>query len=288
MKKILFALSLVVFIFSACTKKQSSILPPPEIDTVYIDSTKPVDTSLTIAGISDIRTSVWDKQILSLIVSRNIGAEQKVTMSVAGIPSNVEAEFSAPSGYTTFNTTLTVNTMFAKPGIYPLTIASNTEKGKTTDYKVNLVIDSLSPLECNNLFMSMAYYASNTKDVTNDSTIWYSTGATFNIGENQLYLRSVVLSFDTNPAKFFLSHNSVNTNFNVKFSVSCEDGTITIPEQTTLGRSSSGGFTKMFKISGTGKIRAAEKTYSITYVTEHDDNGTTVTKSYKVDGNLGQ
>ncbi|HEY9178326.1 MAG TPA: hypothetical protein VIN07_11570, partial [Flavipsychrobacter sp.] len=240
MNKIVLALGLLALTFTACEKKKSSILPPPEVDTVYIDTTKPVDTSLTIAGISDVRTTPWSEVVIPITVMRNVGLEQKVTMSISGLPAGVKAEFSANSGYTTFNTNLTLEVGFLNPGTYDLKIMSASETGKSRDYTIQLVVDSVSKREVNMLFLQHMTGALQTVDST-DSVVFTQTGITNNTMEQQLYLRNVVLQFSNNSSEFYYSYIQTNSLYHVKFNVDVTTGIITVPVQTIQGRQWQGG-----------------------------------------------
>jgi hypothetical protein len=288
MKKTLLGCSILAITFGACTKKESTKLPPPVIDTVYVDThnhSMPIDTSVVIAGISDLLGINWDEVSLDLSVMRTKGLEQKVSMMVSGLPENAKAKWSAASGYTTFNTSLMLDLMFVKSGTYPLTIASTTESGKTKDYTVNLVVDSMTKRECNNALLSNASGSLSTTDPAIDSVVYTFTTLQNDFSNTQISLRNVVLSFDMMPTKNFLSY-SATSNYHVKVNINCEDGTFTIPEQEVMGRSMSGGNTEMFTISGTGMIDLKDNSYWITYSTEHDDAGSNVVKTYKVHGNM--
>lgn len=284
MNKIVLALGLLALTFTACEKKKSSILPPPEVDTVYIDTTKPVDTSLTIAGISDVRTTAWSEVVIPITVMRNNGLEQKVAISISGLPAGVKAEFSANSGYTTFNTNLTLEVGFLNPGTYDLKIMSASETGKSRDYTIQLVIDSVTKREANMLFLQNATGWIQTVDST-DSVVYTQTYFIDNTIEHQLYLRDVVLQFSNNFSEYYRSYMP-GSNYHIKFMVDVNKGTITIPVQTIQGRSWQGGNIMDFTISGTGEFDIAKGQYSIMYTTIFDDNGTLVTNKYTLIGAL--
>lgn len=288
MKKTLLGCSILAITFGACTKKESTKLPPPVIDTVYVDTSKPVtpiDTSIIISGISDIRGNNWDEMTLGLSVMRTKGLEQKVSMMISGLPENAKAKWSAVSGYTTFNTTLMLDMMFVKSGTYPLTIASTTESGKTKDYNVNLVVDSMTKRECNNAMLQRISNVLQTTDPSIDSVVYSNTTIMNDLANSQINLRNAVLSFDKDFSKNYMTYYP-SSNFHIKVDVNCEDGTLTIAEQDITGRSSFGGVIKTFKVYGTGKIDLATNKYWITYATEHDDAGSNVVKTYKVEGSL--
>jgi hypothetical protein len=289
MNRILLALGVLALTFTACDKKKSSILPPPEVDTVYIDTTtvKPVDTSLTIAGISDIRTTPWSEVVLPITVMRNIGSEQKVSMSISGVPAGVKAEFSSVTGYTTFNTNLMLDVRFAKPGTYEMTIKSLSETGKTKDYVLHLVIDTLTNREINNLFFSKVLNNAMPTTDSTDSTVYQQTYLMNNALENQLYLRNIVLNIGTTFSESFISYmTGANANYHVKVMVNMAEGTVIIPDQIIEGRSMQGANYRDFTVAGQGKIDIDNGTYSITYITIHDDNGSFVIRNYTVKGAL--
>lgn len=288
MNKSLIALLCVALTFGACVKKQST--PQPHLHQHEVDDSSnlelPVDTSLTISGISDIRTTVWGQNMLNLTVTRNSGLEQKVTMSVTGLPENAKAEFTAISGYTTFNTYLQINTVFTKPGIYPLVITSSSETGKTKDYNVNLIVDTPTKVECNEIFLNAAVPTLSTTDLIIDSVVFTGTALLLNnTFDAELYLYNVVLSYDNNFTRHYRSFQSSN-NYHVRIEFDCEKGILTIPDQDVSGRAISGGMLKTFSIRGEGSVDTENNTFEITYITEHDDGGTNIIKSFTLKGRL--
>ena len=66
MKKTLLGCSILAITFGACTKKESTKLPPPVIDTVYVDTSKPVtpiDTSIIISRISQFANNTISTKV---------------------------------------------------------------------------------------------------------------------------------------------------------------------------------------------------------------------------------
>lgn len=285
MRKLLLVFTAAAFALGSCTKKQSTEVVYLEDTTHHHNDTSMVDTSLTISGISDIRTDVWGEQFINIMVNRNSGLERKVTMSISGVPENVEAEFSSVSGYTSFNTTLMLKTTFAKPGKYPLTITSTTDDGKTMEYSINLTIDTPTKKECNMLFLSATNNALSTTDPMKDTVVNTSTFIQMNTLENELYLSNVTLHHNDTLNKSFRTFIQ-GSNYHVMMQFDCLTGKISMPEQDVTGRTISGANTKTFKIYGEGKINSAEGTFEVTYITEHDDNGTIVINSYILKGSL--
>jgi len=289
MNRIVLALGLLALTFTACEKKKSSILPPPEVDTVYIDTNVyvPVDTSLTISGISDVRTTPWSEVVLPITVMRNIGLEQKVTMSISGVPENVKAKFSAVSGYTTFNTNLMLDVRFAAPGTYEMKIVSVSETGKTKDYILHLVIDTMTNRETNALFLDKILSASMYTTDSTDSIFYQQTYVLNNPFENQLYLRNLVLHYTPLLTQYYVSYmTGANANYHVKVIVDLENGKLVIPDQIIQGRSWQGAQFKDFTVSGSGTIDVEKGLYTITYETIFDDNGSFVMSEYTITGTL--
>lgn len=284
MKKLLLAASALALTFGACTKKESTVLPAPVTDTVYVDSGKAhrIDTSVIISGLSDLRLLNIAHGSLNVSVMRTSGLEQKVAMSISGLPKNAIAKWSAPSGYTSFNTGLDIKTHFVKSGVYPLVISSITEKGKTKDYAVNLIVDSFTKKECQQ-FISNRLSAAAVTDPFLDSVVATFTSLTQDAAKGQLYLRNVILDYSTTPSQNFLSYNPTNGSFHVKITFDCEDGSFTIPSQTVWGRTTTGTL-REYTIAGKGTVDAANGTYTITYATEHLDSGATIVKTYSMEG----
>lgn len=284
MRKLLLVLTAAVFAFGSCTKKDSTQVVYIE-DTSHHHEEEMIDTSLTISGISDIRSGVWGEQFINITVNRNSGLERKVTMSISGLPENVKAEFSSISGYTSFNTILMLDVMFAKPGVYPLTISSTTDDGKKMNYDVNLTIDSPTKKECNDMLLDAILGSLSTEDVAKDSVVFTSTFIQLNFLENELYLNNVVLRYSDTASRYYRTFSTGNS-FHVMLNFDCITGKLIIPEQEVEGRALGSANLETFKISGEGTLNVADGTYHINYITEYDDNGTTVISSLILKGAL--
>lgn len=282
MKKLLLLAAAFVFTFSACKKKESTILPSPETDTVYVKPAIRTDSSIAIDGIKEIRTTSWDEYTLPLTIQRIHGLERRVSMSVSGLPEHVKAEFSSTSGYTTFNTNLLLNIMFVTPGTYPLTITGSTDQGKM-DYTVNFVVDSLTTDECNTKFINQISGAPRTWELALDSVIPANTGINYDPLKKELSVFFLALSYDDDFSKYYMTSFSSQPG-RVRLTVNCDNGTLEIPAQTVEGYSISGSSSKTFTISGNGHIDIEKGIYTITYTTQHIDGGNTVTKHFRLEG----
>lgn len=284
MKKVILCCTLLALTFASCTKKQSTTLPSVETDTIFLNNPiKPLDTTVIISGIKDINTVSWADFSLPLSIMHLYSPSQKVSMTVEGFPENVKAEWSSVSGITNFNTNLNLKVRFAKPGSYPLTISSYTEKGKTTDYTVNFVIDTQTKRQCNKMFYNMSLdspFAFLTTDLQLDSIIPSNTFCYHDALEDKLYMSNILLSFDKDISKWYYVFNG---NTDVEFTLDCTNGTISIPKQEVVGNPLSGTQSTTFSLWGSGQYLIDEGIMRIFYTTEHDNNGTTVTKRLKMD-----
>jgi|GEM_PF-3338181 len=288
MKKLfpgLMLLSMLPAIMYSCNKKPSTpaVLPPIK-DTVFIDTAAPVDISVTMTGVKDIKTTAWSMFSIPVSVMRNSGEAQKVTLKVDGMPGNVQAKFSAASGYASFSTSLDGDVAFIKPGTYPIKISGSTEKGKVLGYDINLVIDSLTKRECSALLLNNIFNFLTTKN-EQDSTIHNGAYITVN-SKGELFLRMFVLSHDTDPTKAFTTKDDINDGYNLMLTFNCDDGSLTIPDQIVTGVSASGNNTVLFSITGQGKVDIANGTFEFGYTTRHGSSGTIVVKNYVSSGAL--
>ncbi|HTN46191.1 MAG TPA: hypothetical protein VL098_07565 [Flavipsychrobacter sp.] len=69
------------------------------------------------------------------------GRQEKVTLSVEGLPNGLRDSFSSVAGTPGFNTTLSfIQSSLVSPGIYPLRIKSTTESGNSKVLPMNLTI----------------------------------------------------------------------------------------------------------------------------------------------------
>lgn len=287
MKKVLLALTALSLTFGACQKNTSTL--PPVTDTVYIDSNagkEKIDTSVTIAGIKDIRMNPWGMFTLPITVNRNVGESQKVSMMISGVPANVKAKFSAETGYTSFNTNLMIESMFQAPGTYPITIASSSAMGKTVDYTVNLVVDSVTKKESNDMFISSIINTLSYKDTMRDSVVYMGSNLYLHTLENELYIRNMLLHYDDNAAMRYYSFSPTNSSYQVKFMYDGNTGELTIPQHEVQGRSATFGNMATFTVSGKGKVNPVDGTFYIMFTTSFDDGGNIVTSHYTAMGSM--
>ena len=290
MNKLLYPLLTLVVFVSACTKKQSTIIPPPVIDTVYIDTSKlALDTTVLVSGVSDVRVESWSEITVPIKVLHVNGPGQKVSMMIKGLPENISAEWSAETGYTNFTTILTLNTEFVEPGSYPVTILCLTEKGLSKEYDITLVVDSIPKGDCNNLFSSAVI--TNTFILTDAvlDTVVNMPGVYIyhNLSKRELFLNNIYLSFGADFTQQF-GYIGANGNEQLAISFDCNTGTVIMPEQEVEGARFSNGDLKKIKISGIGRFNPDTDLLELTYMSEYDEGGTAIVKTFGLKAQLSK
>lgn len=288
MKKNVLLLGMMAFVgFTACKKKEN-VIPPVVNDTTTVNPQPALDTSITISGITDIHVDMYGFNSLPLTISRNSGLEEKVTLSITGMPQEIESEFAPSSGYASFTTRLETKAYFAKSGTYPVQITSTRESsGKTKTYNVNIVIDTPTKKECSVLFQTSVFNSWTTYEPMLDTNVATFTSLTNNTQENQLYFRNVILAWNDTTIGRYFSSPQTSSSFHVKVDFDCNTATLTVPKQTVRGRVLQGATNfRMFDIEGTGKVNKEDETYEIEYTTTYDDNGTPVTQKFVLIGQL--
>lgn len=282
MKKLLLAFAIAPLLFASCAKKKITPIPP-EVKTVYLDTSKTAatDTSLIITGMKELRTVNWASFTLPLQVTRTKGEQQLISMSISGLPENTEHEWSSPTGYPNFSTNLKLEMNFVKSGTYPVTVAATTASGKSKNYNVNLVVDTMTTKECNAFYNAYASTSFKNRDIAIDSVVYIANSIFHQY--NKLHVQDIVLNYDADPTKYYRLLFNTLEEVPVLL-VNCEDGTITIPEKVVRGLSWSGNSFKNFTVSGSGKIDLQKGTITINYTTSFDNNGTPAVRTFRLEG----
>lgn len=100
-----------------------------------------------INGVTDMTFGKDSFATIAIGVARESGTQERVTLSVEGLPANATAEFSSASGTPDFATTLTLKGNGAIPGTYALKLKGVSEKGASKSYDFNAVITGQKPGE---------------------------------------------------------------------------------------------------------------------------------------------
>lgn len=272
MKRILLAASLVSLLFASCDKKQNVIPVIPE-------QPAPEDSTYIINGLTDMSISSLDSVVTGLNITFLQGKQDKITLSIEGLPDRVKGSFDPGAGIPGFNTTLMLRSVVAKPGVYPITIKGVSENGLTKSYKVNLRIKddfTCDSFFMNNIGMFTAYNSS-----TNDSVFGF-TNVNFQIDNNQptFYFRNMYLD-SMNGSNIISGGMGFDLQHEVTFTVNCDSKTITIPEKTIDALTFMG--IQQYKVSGTGVINYDNQTVSVAYTVTNAQN---VSSSYNMSARI--
>lgn len=245
----------------SCVKEHQNVYGLPDTDTVQVDSNKYFDTTISLSGIKDIRMLPLDKNALSVSVKRNNSSIEKISMLLAGLPEGVKYKWSSPSGYPTFTTNLEVTTAFTKPGTYPLVITTMDSKKRYRNFKVSLVVDSLTQYGSDTFFINHAYQAASLVDTSNNDTAYYNyTQLYYARTNNNVMCRRLVLDTSSGLGNFPVYY----TNDSVRLLSDMNDGTLTIPEQKVNARN--GAILRgEYVVSGKGKVDPETGVFHIYY-----------------------
>ncbi len=283
--KTILTLAIGAIAITSCKKQKNDVIPPKDTATVVEEV---VDTSTTISGIANIHLPIFGINNANIQVMRNSGLEEKVTLSVTGVPQTMEVKFRPASGYTSFSSTLRAVSRITPPGMYPITITSTTESGKKRDYKIDLVVDTPTKRECEiAIFNILRTNQFQTRDTSIDSIVDQNASIVTSSQDNEIYLRNMILVFDQSPFNTFRTFNS-NSFFHVMIKYDCYTGTATIPMQKIEGRPLGGGVIKEFEIWGTGKADTKNNILKINYTTRLDDTTNPATNSYTLEAELNE
>lgn len=268
MKKILLAASLVSVLFASCDKKQNVIPVIPE-------QPAPEDSTYIINGLTDMSISSLDSTVVGLNITFLQGKQDKITLSIEGLPDRVKGSFDPGAGIPGFNTTLMLKSVVAKPGVYPVTIKGVSENGLTKSYKVNLRIKD--DFVCDSFFMNNIG-SFTTRNVANNDSVFAFTHVNFQISNKSLtfYFNNMYLD-SMNGSNIISGGMGFDLQHEVTFAVNCGNNTVTIPEKTIDAITFMG--VQQYKVSGTGSINYDNQTISVTYTVTNSQN---ITTSYKM------
>lgn len=137
-------LALSCLLLFSCGKESNQ--PTPTVPKN--DSTNQTSSfKFLINGVTDMTFGKDSFATIAIGVAREAGTQERVTLSVEGLPPNATAEFSSASGTPDFATTLTLKGNGAVPGTYALKLKGVAEKGAIKSYDFNAVITGPKPGE---------------------------------------------------------------------------------------------------------------------------------------------
>lgn len=251
MKKVLLILTLGGTLFFSCREKQN-IIPEQIVDP--IDTTNKVDSSYVIYGVTDYMIKSIERKVIPLEIVLKSTTQEKVTLSVDGLPENATATFAPSTGYPGFTTDLTIETVFTQTGTYPIIIKGTSEKQLTKSYNINLTIEAVP---CDSI---LVYRTNNfrTRSVLNQYILYGNTHMDVDLDNpNRYYFSSLLVGMDAD--------NQILTYQDVDYVVDCDSLNVSIPTVTVLGSNKKTGETRSYTVEGSGQINTAERKIIINY-----------------------
>lgn len=145
MKKYL-SLLLVLGVLAGCSKRDNTSqpvpIPNPNPNPVVGDSNA---MKYTINGITDVSLDQEEEKILVLGITHTGGKQEKLSLSVVGLPANITAVFETPNGIPSFATKLTLKSNKPVGGTYPIKIKGQTESDSVKELNLNLIVKAAPP-----------------------------------------------------------------------------------------------------------------------------------------------
>lgn len=247
MKKTLLAAVLASALFASCEKKEN-VYPP------VTEKPAPEDSTYIINGITDWTISRIDSTMVTLNVAFQQGMQKKVTLSVEGLPNRVKASFTPATGFPGFGTTMTLTSVFSKPGIYPITVKGTSENGLVKSYKVNLTVKD--DVVCDSFILK------NTNSLItkyNNLDTAYSMTTIKANGQGSFSFEKLFL--DTMMAVDITT--GIHSDDKVSFTVNCGEEAFNIAEQTITTYTAIGPV--KYTISGSGRLDFENRVLVINY-----------------------
>ncbi len=136
----LFAL-ICAFAYTSCSKSDN---PPKSNVNNTTDSTA---MKYIINGITDHTMSWTDSLIMPLAIGYAGGNQEKLTLSVSGLPQGATANFDVSSGIPAFASILTLRTNNTPGGVYDVKVISTTERDSVKTYGMKLTVNG-EPAPC--------------------------------------------------------------------------------------------------------------------------------------------
>ncbi|HEY9178873.1 MAG TPA: hypothetical protein VIN07_14350 [Flavipsychrobacter sp.] len=273
MKKSLFLLALSLVTLGACTKK-TNVIPDVPVEVKE-------DSTYIINGITDFTLGSLDSTWAYLQIDFREGKQEKITLSIEGLPDKVKAEFEPAAGIPGFATTLMLKAIIATPGTYPIKIIGTSSTGMKKTYEVNLVIKD--NFACDSFMVRNGGSYKTYTDPAGDSVSGYSyvSYRTLSDGSMVLYMRNTYLETVSGYPVMSGNFGAPDLTNEVVLVVNCNNKTITIPEKTILAYTSMGP--EQYTVSGTGVLDFDAKTVTIYYNVTNSQN---TTMKYRMTGKI--
>lgn len=265
MKKSLLVFALFSMALGSCTKK-TNVIPDLPVEVKE-------DSTYIINGVTDFTLGSLDSTWNFMQIDFMQGKQEKITLSIEGLPDRVTAKFEPAAGIPGFTTSLMLKSLVAAPGKYPVKIIGTSTGGQKKTYEVDLVIKD--NFHCDSFMINNLSAFRTTTDPGGDSVSTYSyvSAITQSGSAMVLYMSSVYL--ETVGGYPVLSGNfgMPNLDNEVILVVNCNNKTITIPEKTITAYTSMGP--ELYNVSGTGIIDFDAKTVTINYSVTNTNSLTT-------------
>ncbi len=262
MKKLLLAFSLFTIFLGSCTKKTNVI---PDVPIVVKE-----DSTYIINGVTDFTLGSLDSTWVYLEVDFREGKQEKITVSIEGLPARVISEFEPAAGIPGFATTLMLKSIVATPGTYPVKIIGTSSNGQKKTYEVNLVIKD--NFHCDSFMVNNLGSFKTVTDPAGDSVSNYAYISTFSQSGSAMILYMNSMYLETVSGYPVLSGNfgMPDPANEVLIFVNCNSKTITIPEKTITAYTSMGP--EQYTVSGSGTIDFDTKMITIHYTVTNSQN----------------
>lgn len=248
-----------MFAASSCKEKSNIVPNIPEQNE---------DTTYYIKGITDTTISSFGNLAISLNLIHHEGPQQRVELSIEGLPEKVTAKFSNIAGFPGFNTILNLKSSVAQPGLYKLKIKATAENGLQRTFYINLTIKD--DFNCNSLLVFKTTRF--TTKLKGDSVYHFTQFARTNGNPSTDFIFYLYLGHYFGYGQTTSTITSMYDFTNVPlYQVDCKKGTITIPHKTinvTLGNDTHTG-KRQFTVWGDGVMNYETNTITITYAV-HD------------------
>lgn len=273
MKKSLLVFALFSLVLGSCTKK-TNVIPNVPVEVKE-------DSTYIINGITDFTMGSLDSTLVFLQIDFREGKQEKITLSVEGLPDKVTAKFEPAAGIPGFGTTLMLKAIVATPGTYPVKLVGTSTSGMKKTYEVNLVIKD--NFHCDSFMISNLGSFKTQIEPNGDSvsTYAYVSYQSQQGGQMVLFFRNVYLETISGYPVLSGNFGMPDLDNEVVFTVNCNNKTISIPEKTIVAYSAMGP--ELYTISGEGTLDFDTRTVTVIYSVT---NTQSLTTKYRMTGKM--
>ncbi len=254
MKHSIYLIALALFAFASCDKKKNDT----PINTVdYIQ-----DLSYKIDGIKDVTVNELGETSITLdvIYIDSAVSQNRLVLSVEGLPAETEYSFSTNDTLPGFRTTLKIRSLYANRGEFPITIVGVSSNGKKREFstKVSIVPGMGNGGTCEQLVNDPDYFkSSKTYEIINGQEVEVNTG-----GLSYTLFGTCAILLGENPNTKVQYSNQYSLSGEVIKTFNCDDRTFTVKD-ATIHRIDM-GVNYYFMLSN-GKGRFTKDSYTFVY-----------------------